>query len=259
MRFLFLPGRVASLLFLFFCFAAHAQTISISGAVLKPGEYQWHAGARLRDAVVAGQVRADAWPQGAALLRRSAVEPQQRLKAGVLFDLRTNLVHARSEADPALEQLLGDMLAFVEPLPVTGRVTAELTPFQLLVKGNNALLEAGDRLLYPQRPDSVRVLGAVDHPCQLPFDAAFDIQDYLHQCPTHARADRNHIYLIQPDGAVEQIGMAHWNEQQAYIAVGGILYVPVDPRVLAEQALGLNPELARLLATQYDLGGRFSE
>src|SRR5690554_737806 len=112
---------------------AAADTISISGAVLKPGTYQWHADARLHDATVAGQVRADAWFLGAALLRQSALEPQQRLKAGVLFELRVNRLHARTENNPALYTLLEDFTQQVQDMPVTGRVPAELNPLQLMI------------------------------------------------------------------------------------------------------------------------------
>ncbi|PRB75452.1 capsule biosynthesis GfcC family protein [Pseudomonas sp. MYb185] len=239
--------------------AAHAQSISISGAVLKPGEYQWHEGARLRDAAVAGQVRADAWPLGAALLRQSAIEPQQRLKAGVLFDLRINKMYAQAENDPQLRELIERLEAFVEPLPVTGRVKAELNPFQLLVKSKNNLLEAGDKLLYPTRPNSVKVMGAVASDCELSFDAGLSIKDYLRECPTHPAADRNYLYIIQPDGAAERIGMAHWNQQQGHIAVGGILYVPLNPRDISPDTADLNDDIANFLATQYQLGGRYAE
>lgn len=238
---------------------AHAQTISISGAVLQPGEYQWHEGARLRDAAVAGRVRANAWPLGAALLRQSAIEPQQRLKAGVLFDLRINKMYAQVENDPQLLELIERLEAFVEPLPVTGRVKAELNPFQLLVKSKNNLLEAGDTLLYPTRPDTVRVMGAVAGDCLLSFDAALNIKDYLRQCPAHPAADRNYLYIIQPDGAAERIGMAHWNQQQGHVAVGGILYVPLDPRDISPDTADLNDDIANFLATQYQLGGRHAE
>src|SRR5690554_7895756 len=103
-----------------------ADTVSISGAVLKPGTYQWHADARLHDATVAGQVRADAWFLGAALLRTSAIEPQQRLKAGVLFDLRVNRLHARAENNAALLALTERLVGMVDGMAVTGRVPAEL-------------------------------------------------------------------------------------------------------------------------------------
>lgn len=236
-----------------------ADTITVAGAVLKPGEYQWHQGARLHDAVVAGQVSAQAWPLGAALLSQSAIEPQQRLKAGLLYELRANKLHARSENNAELQQLLERLDAFVQRLPVTGRVVAELAPFQLLLASKNDRLQAGDKLIYPHRPSSIRVLGAVAADCQLTFDASLKLKDYLRQCPAHAAADRNYVQVIQPDGTTEQIGIAHWNQQQATIAVGAIIYVPVNPTALSPEARDLNKDMTALLATQYRLGGRYSE
>lgn len=238
---------------------ALAQTISIDGAVLKPGTYQWHADARLRDATVAGQVRADAWPLGAALLRQGALEQQQRLKAGVLFDLRANRIHARATHNNALLELVDRLNAQVASMPVTGRVPAQLNPFQLLILENNSLLQPGDRLLYPLRPTQIRIMGAVADDCTLTFDPALELGDYLDQCPPHAATDRNHVLIIQPDGRIQQAGIALWNEQQPNIAVGAVIYRPVNPTLLSPEAPDLNREMAALLATQYQLGGRFSE
>ncbi|WP_193075247.1 capsule biosynthesis GfcC family protein [Pseudomonas sp. FME51] len=236
-----------------------AETITVGGAVLKPGEYQWHQGARLHDAVVAGQVSAQAWPLGAALLRQSAIKPQQRLKAGVLYELQANRMHALSENNAELQQLLERVESFVQRLPVTGRVVAELNPFQLLLASKNDLLEAGDELVYPRRPDAIRVLGALAADCQLTFDAQLRLKDYLRQCPAHPAADRNYVHVIQPDGTTERVGTAHWNQQQATLAVGAIIYVPVNPSALSPDAQDLNKDMAALLATQYSLGGRYSE
>lgn len=239
--------------------SAAADTVSIGGAVLQPGAYQWQPGARLRDATVAGQVRADAWFLGAALLRESALEPQQRLKAGVLFDLRVNKLHARAENNSALLELVERLDALVTALPVTGRVTAELNPFQLLIQQNNHLLESGDRLLYPTRPSQVRVLGAVIAECELAFDAVLNLKDYLRQCPAHPAADRSFVYVIQPDGHVDQVGIAHWNQQPVSLAVGAVLFQPLSPAQMSPDTADLNKDMADLLATQYSLGGRFSE
>ena len=239
--------------------SAQADTVSVSGAVLQPGSYQWHADARLHDATVAGQVRADAWFLGAALLRESALEPQQRLKAGVLFDLRVNRLHARVDNNQPLLELVERLDGQVASLPVTGRVPAQLNPLQLLIAQNNPLLEPGDQLVYPTRPAQLRVLGAVNQDCELTFDAAQALKDYLRQCPAHPVADRNSVYVIQPDGHVEQVGIAHWNEQQVNLAVGAIIYRPLSNAAMSPETAGLNQDMAALLATQYQLGGRVSE
>lgn len=236
---------------------AVAEQIHISGAVLQPGDYEWRQGARLRDATVAGQVSANAWPLGAALLRQQAVEPQRRLKAGVLFDLQVNSVHAMAGNNPALQQLTKRLHTWVSDMPATGRVVAELNPFQLLLKSKNALLEPGDELIYPTRPASIQVLGAVSADCQLPFSATLKLKDYLKQCPAHPAADPSFVYLIQPNGATQKVGIAHWNQQRAVIAVGGLIYRPLKSALMAPDTSELNQDIAALLATQYRLGGNF--
>lgn len=246
-------------LLLGFASSAAANTVSVAGAVLKPGTFEWHPGARLHDATVAAQVRADAWFLGAALLRKSELESQQRLKAGVLFDIRVNRIHARAANNAPLLDLVNRLDAQVEAMPVTGRVAAQLDPFQLLIKQNNEFLEPGDRLIYPQRPSQVRVMGAVAADCTLAFDAGLAMKDYLRQCPAHPAADRNVVQVIQPDGRVEEVGIAHWNEQTVTVAVGAIIYRPLSPAQISPDTADLNRDMAALLATQYQLGGRFSE
>src|SRR5690606_34926541 len=112
---------------------------------------------------------------------------------------------------------------------------------------------------YPRRPDAVRVLGAVAEHCQLSFVASLQLKDYLRQCPAHPAADRNYVYVIQPDGSAERVGIAHWNEHPVSLAVGAMIFVPVDPAALSPDARDLNKDMTELLATQYSLGGRYSE
>lgn len=233
--------------------------VSIEGAVLKPGSYRFEPEARLRNASATALVRRDAWFLGAALLRQSAIEPQQRLKAGVLFELHANRVHAMAENNLDLHALADHLYTTVEAMPVTGRVPAQLDPLQQMLPANNMLLQDGDRIIYPRRPDQVRVLGAVERACTLPFAAGAQPVDYLADCAPHRLADPSWIYVVQPNGTWSKVGLAGWNREKVNIAVGAVLYVPLRGRWLAPDSSGLNDDMAALLATQYRLGGRFGE
>lgn len=240
--------------------AAAVGHVKISGVVAQPGTYTFEPGVtRLNDAAVIAQVSSRAWFLGAALLRQSALESQQRLKAGLLFELSANRVHAQAKNDAALAALVERLHAAVERMPVTGRVVAELDPLQQMLIDNNDLLEPGDHLLYPLRPEHVRVTGAVAEDCLLQHDPALKMTDYLAQCPRHAAADRNDAYLVQPNGQWQRLGIAYWNEQAANVAVGAIIYLPVASGKLSPETLEFNRDMAAMLATQYTLGGRFSE
>lgn len=243
-----LPGLVLS---------AEPVTVTVDGLVLRPGTYTLPRGARLSDASVAAQVRADAWFLGAALLRQTAVDQQQKLKAGVLFDLQSNRVHWQADDKPAGVELANRLLAAVEVMPVTGRIPAQLDPLQQLALRRNQLLESGDRIVYPRRPAQVRVTGAVNADCVLPFDPAWQPADYLQQCPRHDLADLSVVQVVQPDGRTQGRGVAVWNREPAAVAVGAVLYVPVSEQHLAGESPSFNEDFAALLATQHQLGGRF--
>ncbi|MFN3582136.1 MAG: capsule biosynthesis GfcC family protein [Pseudomonas sp.] len=233
--------------------------VEIEGAVLNPGGFLFPQGARLNSAAATGRVRADAWFVGAALLRQSAINPQQRLKSGILFELNANRVHARAQNNQPLLELANRMYGAVKAMPTTGRVTVQLDPLQQLILANNDLLEHGDKLIYPLRPDHVRVTGAVQADCRLDHQPYSQARDYLRACPRHALADPSFVYLVQPNGQVQRLGTGYWNTEPANVALGAVIYVPLQPNKLAPDTTGLNDDMAAMLATQYALGGRFAE
>lgn len=236
-----------------------AQTVSVTGAVEHPGELAWQPGARLLNASIAAQVNSDAWYQGAVLQRKSAVQDQQKLKIGVLFDLQSAVINARAINAADTEKLLSRWLQRVQNMRVTGRIAAEMNPLKQRLISSNSLLEPGDQLIYPRRPTTVRIVGAVSRDCILPFTPARDPVDYLAECPIHKSADSNYLFLIQPDGKVQSVGAAYWNSEDAWIAVGATIYVPFNPNLFGTSSADFNIEMATWLATQGPQGGDLGE
>ena len=252
--------------FMCFCFVAllpvtglSAQTIRVTGAVQQPGDFSWQPGVRLINASIGAQVADDAWYQGAALLRKSAMREQRKLKTGLLFDLQTGIVNARAIDSPGTVALLSQWQQRIVDMPVTGRVHAELNPLKQRLIESNSLLEPGDHIIYPVRPALVTVLGAVQSDCQLSFSPARDPLEYVADCSPVDAADNDHLYLIQPDGLVQTIGAAYWNAEDAWVAVGAIIYVPFEAALFGTSSADFNKEMATWLATQYRLTGGYSE
>ena len=238
---------------------ADSIVVQIEGQVLNPGTFAFPPGSRLSQAAATGQVSSRAWFLGAALLRKSAIEPQVRLKAGVIFELEVNAVHAKATGNAGLLELAERLYALAAPMPITGRVKAEMNPLALLLLTNNELLEDGDRLLYPLRGQQVRVLGAVEEDCALAHVPGLQPVDYLETCTRHPMADPSYVYLIQPNGSVDRAPVAAWNIRPANVATGAVIYVPLRRNLLSPETTGFNEDMAALLATQYQLGGRFDE
>jgi hypothetical protein len=231
---------------------ARAVTVQVEGRVAHPGTQALPEGARLADALRAAEVRPDAYVLGAAWLRPSLEPAQQRLKAGVLYDLKVLAGEARLAGKGDLQSLARRLSQAIDALPVSGRARgALLDPRPLELSPQNHRLAEGDRVRFPTRPTTVRVTGAVQHDCRLAHQPMRDAGEYLAECPVATAADRDWLYVIQPDGTVERLGVALWNRATARpLAPGAVLYVPIRQAAAAAVDPLLNEQLAQLLATQ---------
>lgn len=224
--------------------------VQVEGAVEQPDSYRVAPGARISTAVVAARPDERAYPLGAAWLRREQLSAQTRLKAGLLYDLQALQGQADTRAD--ISATAAALQSWLDPLPVTGRVVHQLEPRTLEVSPEaNLPLAAGDRIVYPLRPASVHVVGAVTQPCELPHVALADATQYRRQCPLRGSASKDDLYAIQPDGHVEKLGISLWNRSAPYtLAPGAVIYVPIAEHLLDELDPEFNAQFARFIATQ---------
>jgi hypothetical protein len=241
------------LLMLAWSAAAAAAQVQVSGAVAHAGRIELHGPARLSDAALAAQPLPQAYVKGAAWLRPGLLVAQQRLKAGVLFDLTQLQQRARADGQQAVATNSGALLHWISTLPVTGRQSpALLDPRAVEVNPpENHRLAAGDQLYYPLRPSSIRVVGAVQQACTLPLVPLQDARRYLAACALSDAADRDTIYVIEPDGRVVVQGIALWNRSEAQaLAPGAMIYVPLRERAARKVDATMNSDIASFLATQ---------
>ena len=234
--------------------ASESLQVAVTGAVAHPGELILPAVARLADAVAAAKVDDAAYVLGAAWLRPAHHRAQLRLKAGLLYELHTITRQARVQQHADLQTVAQRLVAQLSAMPVTGRqVVTTLEPHALQIDdAANLPLQSGDRLVYPPRPQTIRVLGAVDHDCRLSLVALRAARDYLAACPRAVSADPNLLYVIQPDGHVFVQGVALWNRSAPMpLAPGAVLYVPLEPKLIHPAADDhFNADMAKFLATQ---------
>ena len=232
--------------------AVAQSAVVVEGQVQRPGEYRVQPDTRLLQVIQAAGVTSDAYLISAAWLSRSHQSTQRGLKAGLVFDLRTAHQDALLRDDAHAAQLVARLLDRVNEMPVTGRRLGTLDPVRLEVQPRtNRLLEPGDRLVFPPRPHTITVTGAVAADCMLPFSGLRAAADYVADCPLHPDADTSWIYLIQPDGTVNRRGVAGWNrEPPQTLAPGATVYVPLRAAMLRGRAEELNDDFAAFLATQ---------
>ena len=226
--------------------------VTVSGDVASPGNLAFTSGMRMQDAINQARPNPEGYWLAGAWLHTPLLEQQTRLKAGVLFDLKMLQRGALLNNNHALATLAARLFDQVQALPVTGRKVAVLDPVALEVGfARNYGLADGDRLVYPARSNSVRVVGAVEQPCTLPFKARQQARDYLDSCPRLAEAEADFLWLMHPDGRYQQVPIAAWNRQDGIYAVAGsTILVPVRNDNADLPTPDLNEQLAQFLATQ---------
>lgn len=226
--------------------------VIVSGDVANPGPVELPAGGRLLDVINEAVPNAEGYWLAGALLRQSLVEQQTRLKVGVLFDLDVLQRMAMLFDRPSRAALAQRIAEEVRQMPVTGRQVADLDPVALEVGfARNIRLDDGDRLIYPSRVDEVQVLGAVAEPCHLPYQPLQEAREYLQGCSILADAEADYLWLIQPNGAAQRVGIAHWNRESGHFPVAGSkILVPVKNDDLDPPIPELNQQLAEFIATQ---------
>ncbi|UVL37634.1 capsule biosynthesis GfcC family protein [Pseudomonas sp. B21-041] len=226
--------------------------VTVSGDVANPGPVALPPGGRLLDVISEAVPNAEGYWLAGGLLRQSLIEEQTRLKVGVLFDLdvlqRMSMLFDRPSR-AALAQRIAEQ---VRQMPVTGRQIADLDPVALEVGfARNIRLDDGDRLIYPKRVDEVQVLGAVAEPCRLPYQPLQEAREYLQGCSILADAGADYLWLIQPNGASQRVGIAHWNRESGHFPVAGSkILVPLKNDDLDPPLPELNQQLAEFIATQ---------
>lgn len=238
--------------FLFTCSGLGHAAVTVIGDVHTSGQFQIDSGSRLLDVTTAAQPNAEGYWLGAAWLHTPLLENQRRLKSAVLFDLKVLQRAALLDNKPNRAALAQHLYENISRLPVTGRKMAVLDPVALEVGfARNYHLHEGDSLIYPVRPNTVEVLGAVVAPCNLPYRSMQDALYYLGGCTPLSDADADYIWIIQPDGRAERIGVARWNREENHpLAAGSKILVPIKNDDLDQPTPELNEQLAEFLATQ---------
>ena len=234
-------------------FAVNADSLVIvQGDAAKPGRYSFQDGTRLHDVLLPAQVDPKTYLLGAAWLHTPLRNAQEQLKLGILFDLATVKSNALQDDETDLAALAARLIDKVQAMQVTGRRVAQLDPVRVeLNRGDNPYLSNGDVLIYPPRPSTVRVVGAVLNECELAYQPLQPAVSYLKNCPRDPAADADLLLVIQPDGRVFQEGIALWNDTTSVPpAPGAKIYVPVHNTAKGDPTPDLNTEMAAFIATQ---------
>ncbi|WP_237156998.1 capsule biosynthesis GfcC family protein [Photobacterium rosenbergii] len=161
------------------------------------------------------------------------------------------LEKASELVDPTERDIFRQLATQLNQLKIGERVFTPLDYDLVRInKASNPIISAQQfpgpmTLVLPSRPDSVWVLGAVQHNSEQPWVARTSANQYLEQVGTTSYSDNSTATIIQPDGTVEMHPIAYWNKDHMDIAPGAIVYLGFNNLPTGYQSL--NDEIINLL------------
>ena len=210
--------------------------VLLTGEVARPGLYTIRRGERLSELIArAGGVTTLSYPYGSIFTRRTVKEAQQEGIRRTTRELTNSLlaVSARKSSSgnggdsTASAAALIASLASVE---APGRVVIEADPRALALRPDlDTILESGDTLYVPKRPNYVLALGDVSNAGALQFSASKTVLDYVGETGGTAKsADKKRIFLVLPNGTAQPLRNLRSINAKVIVPPGSTIIVPKD-------------------------------
>ena len=173
-----------------------------------------------------------------------------------LFDkTHTQAIETSESIEAKKRNVFNQLEAFAAEEPEANLVRQQLASFQYLNRvfielDRNAVISQSDKnpllvsssrtnkpsdsqtqafsLYLPQRPTSIQLMGAIKESVTINLIEHGTLNDYLDALPNGfigESADKSVAYVVQPDGVVQTIQYAYWNEQPVYLAPGATVFM----------------------------------
>jgi polysaccharide export outer membrane protein len=220
-----------------------AGPVILAGEAVRPGTYDIRRGERLSELLArAGGLTPQAYAYGTVFTRDSVRVRQQEGFARTARELETSLIQvaagqavAGSRAAPT--DLGGainagrELANTLRQAQAAGRMVVEANPVVLAARPElDVLLEPGDLIVIPKRPNEVTVVGAVLNPGSLQFQSGWRASDYMRASGGPQRfADTSRAFVVLPNGQSTPAGLSAWQAGGPPIPPGSLLVVPQDP------------------------------
>lgn len=226
-------------------------TVLLSGEFKRPGVYTIQRGERLSNLIKrAGGVTQRAYPFGAVFTRNSVKKSQEQALKRTLREMNTALTTAALKGNVDADALgaAQQLTASMDTLEVMGRVVVEADPRVLDVRKDlDVILEPGDRLSMPKRPNHVLAMGDVLNPGALQFVKGKTITQYLAETGGIQRsADEKRLFLVYPNGVARPLPKRFWGRTKETLPPGSTIVVPKDTDPFA--ALQLTREVTSIIS-----------
>ncbi len=209
--------------------------VLLSGEFARPGLYTIRKGEKLSELIArAGGIASDAYPYGAVVTRRRVKEMQEEGFRRTARELNSSLlaIAARKETSGEAIGAVGQLINSLSTAESPGRIVVEADPRVLVQRPDlDTVLEAGDAIYMPKKPNFVLALGDLYNPGALQFIPGKSARDYLSEAGgASSTADDDRAFLVLPNGMAQPLkgGSAWRNGGDKVVPPGSTIIMPRD-------------------------------
>ena len=208
--------------------------VLLSGEFVQPGVYTIRKGENLSSLIArAGGLTDQSYPYGAIFTRDRVKQIQQQEMRKTAQRLQSAMVSASVKKNVETGGIIAlqNMVNRMAEQEFIGRVVIEADPVVLtLDPEKDIVLEPGDSLFMPKRPNFIVTVGDVLNPGALQFVPGKGVQSYLDEVGGFTRAaDDDRVFVVYPDGVAKPITLSSWGgDKNLSIPPGSAIVVPTD-------------------------------
>ncbi len=208
--------------------------VLLSGEFVQPGVYTIRKGEKLSSLIArAGGLTDQSYPYGAIFTRDRVKQIQQQEMRKTAQRLQSAMVSAsvKKNVETGGAIALQNMVNRMAEQEFIGRVVIEADPVVLtLDPEKDIVLEPGDALFMPKRPNFIVTVGDVLNPSALQFVPSKGVQSYLDEVGGFTRAaDEDRVFVVYPNGVAKPITLSSWGgDKNLSIPPGSAIVVPTD-------------------------------
>jgi protein involved in polysaccharide export with SLBB domain len=213
------------------------SAVLLSGEVARPGLYAIRKGEKLSELIArAGGMTNYAYPYGAVFTRRSVKQSQEEGYRRTARELNNSLLAIAARSTERSSDGIAGAAALIQTLATAeapGRMVVEADPRVLELRPDlDTILDPGDSLFVPKRPNFVLALGDVNNPGALQFVNGKSARTYIAEAGgTLSTADNGRVFMVLPNGSAQPVNAGGWSSGSATPPPGTTIIVPknIDP------------------------------
>jgi protein involved in polysaccharide export with SLBB domain len=232
-------------------------SVLLTGEFNRPGLYSIRKGETLSQLMArAGGLSSLAYPYGAIFTRRAVKELQQEGLRRSSRELTNGLLAVSTRKDASGDGLIAaqQLIQQLATVEAPGRMVVEADPRVLALRDDlDTVLESGDAIVMPKRPNFVLALGDVLNPGALQFVQDKPVGEYLRASGgTQSSADKGRIFVVLPNGSAQPLTGRGWGRSdKGVVPPGSTIIVPknIDPLYKLDVARDIAGIVASLLTS----------